>query len=192
MMPQSMQPGTQNDGFYDAGILRQIATNLFYGWGYNFYRVENQLRADDQLVRAKAASLLGYAMTGVTEAESAYRREFLPPPTRAKPFPDADAVAAAQKLERLAGDICGLEAALHHQPVPENDRMTQRFRHEAPTLQKLIEQDERLVGQCELLRSMVGGQPAASILGKISQLESGLDAIRNTLQRREAVLLDRG
>ena len=49
----------ENSGFYDAGLLRQIATNLFYGWGYNFYRVENQLRADDQLVRTKAASLLG-------------------------------------------------------------------------------------------------------------------------------------
>jgi hypothetical protein len=38
-------------GFYDAGALRQVATNLLYGWGYNFYRIENQLRADDRLVR---------------------------------------------------------------------------------------------------------------------------------------------
>jgi len=82
-------------GFYDAGALRQIATNLFYGWGYNFYRVENQLRADDQLVRSKAASLLGIAMASVEAAESAYRREFLPAPSRCKPFPDPAAVAAA-------------------------------------------------------------------------------------------------
>jgi len=51
-----------NSGFYDAGALRQVATNLFCGWGYNFYRLENQLRADDQLVRSKAAGLLGTAM----------------------------------------------------------------------------------------------------------------------------------
>ena len=76
-----------SDGFYDAGVLRQIATNLFYGWGYNFYRVENQLRADDQLVRSKAASLLGIAMASVIAAETEYRREFLPAPSRAKPFP---------------------------------------------------------------------------------------------------------
>ncbi len=57
--------------FYDAGALRQVATNLFYGWGYNFYRVENQLRADDQLVRNKAAWLLGIAMAGVDAAEQA-------------------------------------------------------------------------------------------------------------------------
>ena len=61
-------------GFYDAGALRQIATNLFYGWGYNFYRVENQLRADDQLVRSKAASLLGIAMASVEDG-----RERVPP-----------------------------------------------------------------------------------------------------------------
>ncbi|MGC2620018.1 MAG: hypothetical protein WA414_13325 [Acidobacteriaceae bacterium] len=143
------------EGFYDAGVLRQLATNLFYGCGYNFYRVENQLRADDQLVRSKAGSLLGSAMASVEAAESAYRREFLPPPTRAKPFPDAAAIGDAQRLERLAHAISALEAAMQHQPVPANDRMTQRYREEAPTLQALMQHDERLVGQCELLRSLV-------------------------------------
>ena len=38
-------------GFYDTDALTEIAINLFHGWGYNFYRVENQLRADDQLIR---------------------------------------------------------------------------------------------------------------------------------------------
>jgi len=180
------------EGFYDAGALRQIATNLFYGWGYNFYRLENQLRADDQMVREKAASLLGGAMAGVCSAESAYRTEFLPAPTRAKPFPDAEAVAAAQRLERLAKAIGALEATIHQQPVPENDRMTQRYRQEAPTLQKLIDFDERLVGQCELLRSMVSSHDGLAILKSLPHLEAGLEAIRETLRNRAAVLLNRG
>lgn len=178
------------EGFYDAGVLRQLATNLFYGWGYNFYRAENQLRADDQLIRAKAASLLGDAMKSVCEAESAYRREFLPPPTRARPFPDAAAVADAQRLERLAQAVGALEAALHHQPVPANDRMTQRYREEAPTLQTLIGHDERLVGQCELLRSLVADQDGAAVLKKLPDLEAGIEAIRGTLRNRESVLLN--
>ncbi|MGH9605867.1 MAG: hypothetical protein ACRD3N_09225 [Terracidiphilus sp.] len=185
-----MTQATTDDGFYDAGALKQIAINLFYGWGYNFYRTENQLRADDQLVRTKAASLLGWAMNSVTDAELAYRREFLPPPTRVKPFPDAHAVASAQSLERLSRDIGAIEAALQHQPVPANDRMTQRYRQEASTLEKLIEFDERLVGQCELLRSMVDGRDGPTILEKIPPLQSGLEAIRETLRRREAVLLN--
>jgi hypothetical protein len=178
-------------GFYDAGILRQVATNLFYGWGYNFYRIENQLVADDQLVRSKAASLLGIAMSSVAAAEADYRREFLPPPSRQKPFPDSAAVAAAQQLERLAHAIGALEASIQEQPVPESDRMTQRYRQERPTLEALIQFDERLVGQCELLRSTVSGQDGSSILKKLPDLESGLEAIRSTLKSREAVLLGR-
>ncbi len=180
-----------SSGFYDAGPLKQVATNLFYGWGYNFYRVENQLRADDQLVRSKAAGLLGTAMASVSQAEAEYRRQFLPAPTRAKPFPDHAAIAAAQSLERLAKGIGALEGLIQHQPVPENDRVTQRFRQEAPTLKVLIHYDEQLVGQCDLLRSMVNGQDGASILAKLPDLEGGLEAIRATLLSREAVLLDR-
>jgi len=176
------------DGFYDAGALRQIATNLFYGWGYNFYRAENQLRADDQLIRSKAAWLLGQAMASVCEAESEYRREFLPAPTRAKPFPDATAVESAQKLERLGKEIGALEAFLHHQPVPENDRMTQRFRQEAQTLVTLIACDERLAAQCELVRKSVETKNATAILASVAAIESGLDAIRATLKDRQAVL----
>jgi hypothetical protein len=180
-----------SSGFYDAGALRQIATNLFYGWGYNFYRIENQLRADDQLVRSKAASLLGIAIASVEVAESAYRREFLPAPSRCKPFPDPAAVASAQRLERLARGIGALEASIQQQPVPENDRMTQRYRQEAATLKVLMEHDERLVGQCDLLRSMVEHQDSAKVLETLPALESGLEAIRATLQDRAAVLLDR-
>lgn len=178
------------EGFYDAGVLRQLATNLFYGCGYNFYRVENQLRADDQLVRSKAASLLGEAMASVGAAESAYRREFLPPPTRAKPFPDAAAISDAQKLEELARSIGAVEAAIHSLPVPGNDRMTQRYREEAPMLEKLLQQDERLVGQCELMRSTVENSDPAIILRKISELKNGLEAIRETLRNRESLLLN--
>jgi hypothetical protein len=177
--------------FYDTDELEQIAINLFYGWGYNFYRVENQLRADDQLVRSKAAWLLGLAMASVEAAESGYRREFLPAPSRAKPFPDAAAVESAQRLERLAKGICALEASIQCQPVPANDRMTERYRQEAPTLKALIGYDEQLVGQCELLRTMVNGQDGATLLQKLPDVESGLEAIRTTLHQREAVLLDR-
>jgi hypothetical protein len=176
--------------FYDAGALRQIATNLFYGWGYNFYRTENQLRADDQLVRSKAAWLLGSAMASVCSGEAEYRREFLPAPSRAKPFPDADAVASAQSLERLARDIGALEIFIHQQPVPENDRMTQRYRQEAATLKALAGHDEQLVGQCELLRTMVNGQNGSALLASLADLQAGLEAIRTTLHDREAVLHD--
>jgi hypothetical protein len=177
--------------FYDAGALRQIATNLFYGWGYNFYKRENQLRADDQLVRAKAGWILGNAAVSVDAAESEFRREFLPGPTRAKPFPDASAVVSAQQLERLAKDVRAVANRLAELPVPENDRMTQRFREEATTLLELIALDEQLVGQCELLRSTLEKRDGAWIVERMKEIRGGLDAIDATLMKRQAVLISR-
>lgn len=175
--------------FYDASALRQLATNLFYGWGYNFYRLENQLRADDQLVRAKAAWLLSSAAASIQEAESEYRREFLPAPSRAKPFPDPKAVSAAQQLERLGQAVRAVGNRLCELPVPENDRMTQRFRDEAVTLAQLLGQDEQLVGQCELLRAMLDKREAAWVLERAKEIQAGLDAIDETVRRRQRLLV---
>jgi hypothetical protein len=176
--------------FYAADELSQVAINLFYGWGYNFYKVENQLRADDQMVRSKASWLLGEAAGAVSSAESDYRREFLPPPTRAKPFPDAIAVASAQKLERLHQDLMALEQVIHQLPAPANDLMTQRYRLEAPTLANLIRFDSLLVGQCDLMRKSVTGVGVQAILKSLPDLEAGIAAIRATLHDREAMLMN--
>ena len=181
------EPGSGTD-FYDAGPLKQVAINLFYGWGYNFYRAENQLRADDQLIRAKAASLLGQAHASLDGAEQTFRRERLPTPTREKPFPDAAALQDVQALERLRGCFGALVSRLHALPAPENDRMTQRYRHEAETLEDLCACDEQLIGQSETLRLMVQGQTPDWTLANRAAIEAGLTAIEETIRRRQAIL----
>jgi hypothetical protein len=175
--------------FYNLTEIEQLAVNLFYGWGYNFYRLENQLRADDQLVRAKAGWLLGRARTSISAAESAYRRERLPPPSREKPRPDPDAVAGAQAIEKLAHAVSSLAGQIAAQPVPEQDRMTQRYREEAQTLARLIAVDKRLVGQSELLRAMLDQRNGAWLLDNRATLEAGIAAIGETLAERQAILL---
>lgn len=174
--------------FYDAGPLEQAAINLFHGWGYNFYRTENQLRADDQLIRAKVGVLVGSARKSVEAAERDYRREFLPPPSREKPRPDAAAVAGAQALERLSRAIGALHGQMTAQPAPENDRMTQRYRQEAGTLQQLIASDQKLVGQAELLRSMVDQKNGAWVIENMPALQEGITAIGETLRLRQMLL----
>jgi hypothetical protein len=186
------QSYSRPDMFYDTDELSELAINLFHGWGYNFYRAENQLRADDQLIRAKAVWLLNQATASVEAAESAYRREKLQPPSRAHPFPDAVAVAGAQTLERLRAGLCALAGTLQSAPVPENDRMTQRYRHEAETLAALITQDQVLIGQCELLRAMLDGQDGAWMLEHAAQIETGIKAARGTFSQRESMLLSTG
>jgi hypothetical protein len=174
--------------FYDLDPLEEIAVNLFHGWGYNFYRLENQLRADDLVIRNQVCSLLGRARGAVETAESAYRRAFLPPPSREKPRPDANALANAQTLERLSQAIGALEGQIRAQPVPENDRMTQRYRQEAATLRQLLDCDMRLTGQAELLRSMLDQKDGPWMIEKSAGIQEGLRAIETSLRNRQTAL----
>jgi hypothetical protein len=177
-----------NSLFYDLEPIEEIAVNLFHGWGYNFYRLENQLRADDLMVRNQVCALLGQARGRVEAAESAYRRAFLPPPSREKPRPDPGAMANAQTMEQLSRSVGALEGQIRAQPVPENDRMTQRYRQEAATLQKLLECDMRLTGQAELLRTMLDGKDGAWMIEKAAEIQEGLKAIEASLRNRQAAL----
>jgi len=177
-----------SSSFYDVGPLEKVAINLFYGWGYNFYRKENQLRADDQLIRSKVGMLLGSAHKSVETAERDYRRDFLPPPSREKPRPDASAVAGAQTIERFSRAIGALQGQITAQPVPENDRMTQRYRQEAETLQGLMASDQKLVGQAELLRSMLDQKDGPWIIENIASLQEGISAISETLRTRQLLV----
>lgn len=175
--------------FYNLEAVEQIGVNLFYGWGYNFYRLENQLRADDLTIRAKVGWLLGLARGAVEAAESDYRRLNLPPPTRQKPRPDAAVTAGAQSLERLSRAIGALEGQIRAQPAPEADRMTQRYRDEAPTLQRLLDCDARVAGQAEMLRTMLDHRDGAWMIEHVSEINDGLKAIETSLRDRQAALL---
>ena len=175
-------------GFYDVDAVGAAASNLFHGWGYDFYRSENQLRADDQMIRSKVGQLLGFAHADVVGAETAYRRTHMPPPTRAQPFPAAAAVAAAQALERLGREIVALIGRVQAQPVPANDRMTQRYRDEVDTLEFLRDHDRVLVGQAALLRTMIEDQTGAALLDRMAELDQGIVALRRTLEERAAAL----
>jgi hypothetical protein len=73
--------------------------------------------------------------------------------------------------------------------VPENDRMTQRYRQEAATLAALAEKDAVLVGQAELLRSMLEGVAGDAILAGKREIEEGIAAITATLRERQTFLL---
>ena len=179
---------TYGSAFYDVDQLEQVAINLFYGWGYNFYRLENQLRADDLLIRSKAGALLGSARKSVEAAEAEYRRMYLPPPSREKPRHDPAAVAGAQAIERLSRAIGALQGQIAAQPAPENDRMTERYRQEANVLQQLISSDQKLIGQAELLRSMLDLKSGPQILENMAALQDGANAIGETLRTRQLLL----
>lgn len=175
--------------FYDLEQIDRIAVNLFYGWGYNFYRVENQVRHDDLTVREKVSWLLGQCRSVVDEQERAYRRRSLPLPTREKPLPDPVAVEAAKALEGLSAAIGRLEGTIRSLPAPETDRMTQRYRDELEMLVKLREHDCHLVGRAQMLVDMVAGKDHAWMLENMVQLRQGLALMAEDVQARQAALM---
>lgn len=171
-----------------AGPAKQVLSNLFYGWGYNFYRKENQLRADDLLVRAKVGEMLAAARTHLAALERDWRRVHLPPPTREHPFPDPAAVARAQGMQRAQQQIEALELRVRTAGVPEMDRIHQRHREEATTLTQLVEADGTLVLAAKQLgEAVLAEQDAAALTDALpsliaqSGIESGLAQRQQTL-----------
>lgn len=171
-----------------AGPVKQVLANLFYGWGYNFYRKENQLRADDLLIRGKLGEMLAAMRAHLAELERNWRRDRLPAPSREHPFPDAAAVATAQALQRTQQAVEALETRLRTAPVPEMDRVMQRHLNERDTLERLAAVDGELALAAKAALDAVSAlrDPAAAA-GETAAIlaQSGFDAL---LARRAEAL----
>ena len=174
-------------GFYDLDRIEQVAVNLFYGWGYNFYRAENQLRADSLLVRSHVADILGASRRSVSDREAEFRRG-LPALSREHPRPDPAAMATASALEALAQEISALQGRVATLPVPENDRVSQRLHREKPTLERLVAADRMLVGQAELLRGAVATAAVDQLLDGSVGIPELLAGLRAVIDGRAALL----
>jgi hypothetical protein len=128
-----------------SGPIRQTATLLLDGWGYNLYREENKTRADDLLIRSKAGMILSRAKTHLGQLEREYRRVYLPPPTRENPLPDRQKIEQARMIERSAALIEPIGVSIQSAPVPASDGVWRRHRSELGILEILQGIDVRLV-----------------------------------------------
>jgi hypothetical protein len=168
--------------------LGHFAVNLFYGYGYNYYREENHLRADDQRIRRMVSDMLQRARKALSEAEGRYRREKFPAPSREHPFPPAADQANARRLEALAATVSALDGQIAHLPVPENDFMTQRYRQEAQTLRRLAEKDVELIERAQALCTLVEGAPYAKVLDDADPIEAAIAGVQAKLLERQSLL----
>jgi hypothetical protein len=175
--------------FYDTTYLEQLAINAFYGWGYNFYKIENQLRQDDIRVRQRASYLLGVAKGIIEIVSGEYRRTHLPPPTKDKPY-DQTALENARTLERISRAISQLEGKIRALPVPATDRMSQRYRQERETLQELVRIDQRMIGQLvNLVTGIEENRNVDWVLANEGGIKAGIDAVESTITARQTFLL---
>ena len=95
---------------------------------------------------------------------------------------------AARALEDLSAAIGALEGTIRALPVPENDRMTQRYRQEAETLASLAAADRRLIGLAEALRETLDGRDHAWMLENRGAIKDALGLLGRQVRERQALL----
>jgi hypothetical protein len=150
-------PG-QDDPVYQTWVM------LLNGYGYNWYRIDNQLRADDLLIRSRASEHLEAAAARLRKIEGNYRREYLPPPSRAHPYPDPDHLAAVRRIRAITDRVLAVDTRVRGAAVPPNDKIWERHRDEVDTLWRLSRCDVVLVGAAKDLAVFTAALPPAAAI----------------------------
>lgn len=174
----------------DHARLYRIGVMLLNGYGYNWYRLDNRMRADDLLIRSRASDHLGNAVARLRDLEGRYRRKYLPPPTRERPDPDPQHVAAVHQFRTVEERIREIDTRLRGGAVPPDDKVWLRHRNEIETLQRLGELDAILAASAKELDDYVGSLPKdAAIDGAIErQIDEHLDGLAQLLAKRRDIL----
>jgi hypothetical protein len=173
-----------------ASRLYRIGVMLLNGYGYNWYRLDNQMRADDLLARSRATEHLETAAARLSDLEGRYRRKYLPPPTREHPDPDPQHLATARHFRAVADQILEIDTRLRGAAVPPDDKIWLRHRSELETLQRLGKCDVLLVADAKELASLVADLPADTGLDPEieQQIAQHLARLAEELTRRDEIL----
>lgn len=157
---------------------------LLGAYGYNLYDNRNRMRADDLLVRERAAGALAEAANALRALRSAYHARFIPMPTREQPDPPAERMAQLAAMTRLQERLSDLETLIRSMPVPTQDRVWERFRQETTLLNELLLHDYHLITPCQALAQQAlmltpdswGPETEGSLQQAASQAESAIRA----------------
>lgn len=122
----------------------QAMVLLFNGWGYNWYRAETNMRADDLLVRSQLSGMLLEAGQHIYSLVNEYRQRNVPAPTREQPYPPKEVTEHLNRLKVVSKPIVDAETALRTASVPESDRVWAKLRTEGGLLSALLEADIRM------------------------------------------------
>ena len=162
---------------------------LMTGFGYNFYDAKNVARANDQLVRAKAAGILGDAGRALARLEYDYRAEYCPPPSREQPFLPVAVTQPLKKLERVIRRLADVETRIRAAETPATDMIWFRVRNERWVLEKLLAFDVGLAVTATDLGQRVAALDAAALAGTaLDELRTEIDALDRTFDTRAQLM----
>jgi len=174
----------------DHSRLYRIGVMLLNGYGYNWYRLDNRMRADDLLVRSRASDHLAKAVARLRDLDGQYRRKYLPPPTRENPDPEPQHLAAARQFRAVEDRISEVDTRLRGGAVPPNDKIWLRHRDEIDTLRRLGECDAILAAGAKELDDYVSGLPVDIAIDPTieRQIDEHLDRLTKILAQRSETL----
>lgn len=149
----------------------------------NPYATAATMRALDGLIRNQLSAQLARAAHLWRETWMAYNRT-IPPATREEPFPDRAMLQTARQLKGLADRLSSLAGTVTALPAPVNDRVWNRVRNHALTLQTLIDMDYDLVSIASGWDSM----PTSGDSTTVTETTARLDQLESRLRDRQLLL----
>jgi len=173
-----------------AASIRHSLSLLLNAYGYNLYDKKNRARADDLLVREKTAGALSDASNALGALRTAYRRRFVPPPTREQPEAAPEHLARLQEIAELQQRISTLETRVRSASAPTQDSVWEHFRREQTLLNQLLLADYNLIAPASDLRDRIlpltpvdwNDETAATLAGEVGQLDSAFRQRASLLQ----------
>jgi hypothetical protein len=168
--------------------LLQAGELLLNGWGYNWYRAENLIRADDVLLRNQADSLLGDALAAFRRAETVFRQKHAGPPSRAHPLPEPDRMDELRAFQAVLDELEALRTILRGASMPPADKITGRHRDEADLLTRLGRCDAQLAASAQALRQEALAMTPAGLARIPGLIAPRLGLMRALLEQRATLL----
>ncbi len=164
--------------------------HLMLGGGFNYYRIENQLRADDLLVRQRAGASLGLAAAKLGQLAEQFQRTCMPAPTRDCPYPPAEVMEQLNALRRLRQRIITSNSLLQGLSCPAQDKIWRRLRDEQTLLNSLLQADIAMLRQASELEQQVQALTAQGWKSPDAgaAIESACDRWDQTIRARQQLL----
>jgi hypothetical protein len=145
------------------------------------YTVKGRLRADDLLVRERAARSLAEATARLRDLASQWRAERVPASTRENPFPPTEVMVPLRQADKLGRDVDTVATAVRGLPLLPEDKVWDRVRRGG--LDELMQFDWAMVGEADELAALLSAAPD---LAAIDQA-----AVQQRLRRLTEVIADR-
>lgn len=108
---------------------------------------ETKIKEDDRVVRTKTSDYLNMIRRDLKNFESGYRQEFLPPPSREKPFPDKKALAFVAEIKKIDLKIEHWETLVRGADSALDDKEWNRYKNKKVVLHELLQMDEQMMRQ---------------------------------------------